>query len=82
MGLLMGTTPGQQRRHGRKEKVARRVGREEAPAAAAEVMANIFGDNTSYTDSSEMEFGIPPRSFTSIKAAAMEAGLSIAHRFT
>ncbi len=45
-------------------------------AAAAEVMANIFGNDTHYTDSSEMEFGIPARSFTSIRDAAKEAAIS------
>jgi len=45
-------------------------------AAAAEVMAHIFGDNITYTDTSETEFGIPPRTFTSIKKAAEEAGIS------
>ena len=45
-------------------------------AAAAEVMTGIFGDNISYTDSSELEFGIPNRSFTSIKMAAKEAAIS------
>jgi hypothetical protein len=45
-------------------------------AAAAEVMTNIFGDNISYTDTSETEFGIAPRSFTSVRKAAEEAGTS------
>jgi membrane-associated phospholipid phosphatase len=45
-------------------------------AAAAEVMTDIFGDNISYTDTSETEFGIPPRSFTSVRNAAVEAGIS------
>ena len=45
-------------------------------AAAAEVMTNIFGENISYTDSSELEFGIPNRSFTSVKMAAEEASVS------
>lgn len=45
-------------------------------AAAAEVMADIFGNAVNFTDSSELEFGIPARSFTSIKAAAVEAGIS------
>lgn len=45
-------------------------------AAAAEVMTNIFGDNISYTDTSETEFGIAPRSFTSVRKAAEEAGIS------
>jgi len=45
-------------------------------AAAAEVMTNIFGDNISYTDTSETAFGIPPRTFTSVRKAAEEAGIS------
>ena len=45
-------------------------------AAAAEVMTRYFGDNIAYTDSSEMEFGIPNRSFTSVRAAAKEAAIS------
>jgi PAP2 superfamily len=45
-------------------------------AAAAEVMTDIFGDNISYTDTSETEFGIAPRSFTSVLKAAEEAGIS------
>lgn len=45
-------------------------------AAAAEVMTDIFGDNISYTDTSETEFGIAPRSFTSVREAAKEASIS------
>lgn len=45
-------------------------------AAAAEVMTHYFGDNVAYTDSSEMEFGIPNRSFTSVRNAAKEAAMS------
>lgn len=45
-------------------------------AAAAEAMASIFGDNITYTDTSETEFGIPPRTFNSIRQAAEEAGMS------
>ena len=45
-------------------------------AASAEVMTHFFGNNFSYTDSSELEFGIPNRSFTSFKHAADEASLS------
>ena len=45
-------------------------------AAAAEVMTDIFGDNFSYVDTSEIEFGIPHRSFTSFRQAAMEASMS------
>jgi hypothetical protein len=45
-------------------------------AAAAEVMTDMFGDNISFTDSSELEFGIPSRSFKSVRDAAKEAGIS------
>jgi membrane-associated phospholipid phosphatase len=45
-------------------------------AAAAEVMTDIFGDNFAYTDTSEIEFGIPHRSFTSFRQAATEASWS------
>lgn len=45
-------------------------------AAAAEVMTEIFGDNFSYKDTSEIEFGIPHRSFTSFRQAALEASWS------
>lgn len=45
-------------------------------AAAAEVMTDIYGDNLSYTDTSEIEFGIPHRSFTSFRQAAVEASYS------
>ena len=45
-------------------------------AAAAEVLTDVYGDNFSYTDTSEIEFGIPERSFTSFRSAAQEAALS------
>ncbi|WP_377111056.1 vanadium-dependent haloperoxidase [Mucilaginibacter litoreus] len=45
-------------------------------AAAAETLTKSFGDNKAYTDSSEAEFGIPPRSFKSFRAAALEAAIS------
>ncbi|MBL7697642.1 MAG: vanadium-dependent haloperoxidase [Chitinophagaceae bacterium] len=45
-------------------------------ASAAEVMTDIFGDNFKYTDTSEIEFGIPHRSFTSFRQAAIEASYS------
>ncbi len=41
-------------------------------AAASEVLTQIFGDNFSYTDSTELEFGIKSRSYTSFRNAAME----------
>ena len=45
-------------------------------AASSEVLSNFFGDNFSFTDSSEQRFGIPPRHFQSFRQAAMEAGVS------
>jgi hypothetical protein len=45
-------------------------------AAAAEVMTEVFGDNFAYRDTSEVEFGIPARSFTSFRQAALEASIS------
>ena len=45
-------------------------------AAAAEVMTHYFGDNIHYTDSSELEFGVPNRSFASVREAAQEASVS------
>jgi membrane-associated phospholipid phosphatase len=45
-------------------------------AAAAEAMTKALGDNFAYRDTSEMEFGIPARSFTSFRQAAQEANIS------
>lgn len=45
-------------------------------AAAAETMTDIFGDNFNYKDTSELEFGINNRSFTSFRQAALEASMS------
>ena len=41
-------------------------------AAAAEALTKMYGDNFSYTDTSELEFGIANRSFTSFRQAADE----------
>ncbi len=41
-------------------------------AAAAEALTSIFGDHLAYTDTSELEFGIKSRSFTSFRQAADE----------
>lgn len=41
-------------------------------SAAAEALTSVFGDNFSYTDSTELEFGIPNRNFSSFRAAADE----------
>lgn len=45
-------------------------------AAAATVLTKAFGDKLNYIDSTEQEFGIPARHFTSFKAAAAEAAVS------
>jgi hypothetical protein len=45
-------------------------------AAAAEVLTDIYGDTFNFTDTSEIEFGIPERSFSSFRQAATEAALS------
>jgi hypothetical protein len=39
-------------------------------------MTDHFGDNFAYRDSSEREFGIADRSFTSFRQAADEASMS------
>jgi hypothetical protein len=41
-------------------------------SAAAEALTSIFGDNFAYTDTTELEFGIKSRSFTSFRHAAEE----------
>jgi hypothetical protein len=41
-------------------------------SAAAEALTSVFGDNFAYTDTSEMEFGIKSRSYTSFRHAAEE----------
>jgi len=45
-------------------------------AAAAEALTKMFGDNFNYIDTSELEFGIPNRSFTSFRQAAQENNLA------
>jgi hypothetical protein len=44
--------------------------------AAAKILTKIFGDNFSFTDSTEVEFGLPPRHFNSFLHASREAGIS------
>jgi hypothetical protein len=41
-------------------------------SAAAEVLTSVYGDHFSYTDSTELEFGIANRKFTSFRQAADE----------
>jgi PAP2 superfamily len=45
-------------------------------SSASVALTKIFGDNYTFTDSTETEFGMPPRSFTSFYQAAQEAGIS------
>jgi len=45
-------------------------------ASAAEVMTEIFGDGFSFRDTSEIEFGIKHRSFSSFRQSALEASMS------
>jgi hypothetical protein len=45
-------------------------------AASAIILTKIFGDNFSFTDSTEVEFELQPRSFTSFNQAAEEAAVS------
>lgn len=44
--------------------------------AAATVLTDVFGDNFSFADSTEMEYGLPVRSFPSFNDAAAEAAIS------
>ncbi|HKZ66200.1 MAG TPA: vanadium-dependent haloperoxidase [Chitinophagaceae bacterium] len=44
--------------------------------AASVMLTKIFGDNFSFADSTEVEFGIPVRHFTSFIQAAEEAAIS------
>ncbi|HTQ28903.1 MAG TPA: vanadium-dependent haloperoxidase [Puia sp.] len=45
-------------------------------AAASQTLTHIFGDNFKYTDSTELEFGIPSRSYKSFFDAATETWYS------
>jgi hypothetical protein len=47
-------------------------GHSTASAANAEALTHVFGDNFAYTDTSELEFGISNRSYTSFRNAAIE----------
>nr|WP_315209037.1 vanadium-dependent haloperoxidase [uncultured Flavobacterium sp.] len=44
--------------------------------AAATVLTKIFGDNFSFTDTTETEFGLPERKFKSFLQASQEAAIS------
>jgi hypothetical protein len=45
-------------------------------ASASTALTSIFGDNFAYTDSVEVAFGMPPRSFKSFYDASAEAARS------
>jgi hypothetical protein len=45
-------------------------------AAAAVTLTKLFGDNFSFVDSTEVEFGLPSRSFASFEQACNEAAIS------
>lgn len=47
-------------------------GHSTASSAAAEALTSVFGDNLTYTDTSEEALGIPSRTFESFRAAALE----------
>jgi hypothetical protein len=44
--------------------------------AAATVLTDQFGDDFAFEDDTEVEYGLPPRSFSSFQQAAAEAALS------
>ena len=44
--------------------------------AAAEVLVHFFGDQLAFTDTVELPYGLPPRTFHSFRSAAGEAALS------
>lgn len=45
-------------------------------AAAQEQLTKLLGDNYAFTDSTEVEYGMPPRSFKSFRLASEEAAIS------
>jgi len=45
-------------------------------STAAEMLTHLFGDNIAFTDSSELEYNLPVRSFKSFRHAAEEASIS------
>jgi hypothetical protein len=44
--------------------------------ASATILTHLFGDNFSFTDDTEVEFGLPARKFSSFKQACSEAAIS------
>jgi hypothetical protein len=45
-------------------------------STAAEILTSVFGDGLAFTDSSELEYNLPVRSFKSFREAALEASVS------
>ncbi len=45
-------------------------------SASAVALTNLYGDNFSFLDTTEVEYGLPPRSFNSFYHAADEAAIS------
>jgi hypothetical protein len=45
-------------------------------AAAAEVLSDLFGENYAFNDSTEIAYGLEPRSFESFREASQEAAIS------
>jgi hypothetical protein len=45
-------------------------------SSVAQVLSHLAGEDFAYTDTVEMEFGLPARSFTSFRQAAAEAAIS------
>jgi hypothetical protein len=45
-------------------------------STAAEILTSVFGDAFAFTDSSELEYNLPVRSFKSFREAASEASIS------
>ncbi|MBL7816400.1 MAG: vanadium-dependent haloperoxidase [Saprospiraceae bacterium] len=44
--------------------------------ASSTILTDVFKTNTAFTDSTEVQFGIPPRSFKSFDEAAQQAAIS------
>jgi hypothetical protein len=45
-------------------------------AAAAEALTSLFGEQVAFVDSTQLEYGLPVRSFRSFREAALEASIS------
>ncbi len=47
-----------------------------ASGASSTILTDVFGENTAYTDSTELQFGLAPRRFKSFYEAAKQAAVS------